>query len=290
MKRFLIALGMISLLVGEVRAEPLKVMSWNIRFNNPGDGVNAWPNRKDWVAEIIAKNKTDIAGFQEVLVGQLEDLKERLPDMASYGVGRDDGKNGGEFSPIFYRKHSFELLDKSTFWLSPTPDEVGSKGWDAALPRISSWVKLKDRRTGVVFCVVNTHFDHRGETARTESAGVILKQVRERFAGLQVILTGDFNTIPDSAPYSRLTAKATDDVVFFDSYVHSAQKPEGPNSTWNGFDAIVPNRRIDFIFTTEPVKVKRFQILDDQREGRFPSDHLPVLSELQLESPSGQKQ
>jgi endonuclease/exonuclease/phosphatase family metal-dependent hydrolase len=204
--------------------------------------------------------------------------------METYGVGRDDGKNGGEFSPIFYRRDRFELLEKSTFWLSPTPDKIGSKGWDAALPRIASWIKLKDRQSGVVFCVINTHFDHRGATARTESAGVILKQVREQFVGLPVILTGDFNTIPGTPPYDILIGKGAerDVVLFFDTFEQSAQKPLGPNSTWNGFEAIVPNRRIDFVFTTKSVKVNRFQILEDQREGRFPSDHLPVITELEL--------
>lgn len=291
MKRVLFCLLFLAIVGNDLCADSLNVMCWNIRFNNPADGVNAWPNRKEWVAEIIFKNKTDIAGFQEVLVGQLEDLKKSLPEMETHGVGRDDGKNSGEFSPIFYRRDRFELLDKSTFWLSPTPDKVGSKGWDAALPRIASWVKLKDRRSGVEFVVINTHFDHRGATARTESAGVVIKQVRERFAGLPVILTGDFNTTPNSPPYDLLTGKGTgSETVFFDTYEHSAEKPLGPNSTWNGFEAIVPNRRIDFVFTTKFLKVNRFQILEDQREERFPSDHLPVLTELHLTSQLGQKQ
>jgi len=283
MKRTLFCLLFLAIVVQDLYADPLNVMSWNIRFNNPADGVNAWSNRKEWVAEIIAKNKTDIAGFQEVLVGQLEDLKKSLPEMESYGVGRDDGMNSGEFSPIFFRKDRFELLEKSTFWLSATPDKIGTKGWDAALPRIASWVKLKDRQSGFEFAVINTHFDHRGAKSRTESAGVILQQVRERFSGMPVILTGDFNTTPYTAPYNRLAGKRTgSDAMFFDTYEHSAEKPLGPNSTWNGFEAIVPNRRIDFVFTTASVKVNRFQILEDQRDGRFPSDHLPVITELEL--------
>ncbi len=284
MKRIVFCLLFLAIVVQDLGADSLNVMSWNIRYNNPSDGFNAWSNRKEWVAEIISQNSTDIAGFQEVLVGQLEDLKKSLPEMETYGVGRDDGKNGGEFSPIFYRRDRFELLEKSTFWLSPTPDKIGSKGWDAALPRIASWIKLKDRQSGVVFCVINTHFDHRGATARTESAGVILKQVREQFVGLPVILTGDFNTIPGTPPYDILIGKGAerDVVLFFDTFEQSAQKPLGPNSTWNGFEAIVPNRRIDFVFTTRSLKINRFQILEDQREGRFPSDHLPVITELEL--------
>ena len=283
MKPLLFAFVILAAVGQEALAQSLNAMTWNIRYNNPDDGVNAWPNRKDWVAEIIIKNKVDIAGFQEVLVGQLEDLKVRLPEMDVYGVGRDDGKNAGEFTPIFFRKDRFELVEKSTFWLSPTPDKTASKGWDAALPRIASWVKLKDRQTGASFYVMNTHFDHRGTQARAESAALLLKHLREEFVDHAVILTGDLNTTPDSPPYNTLIGKGTQtSPVYLDAYEHSAQKPEGPESTWNGFEAIVPHRRIDFVFTTKSVRVERFQTLDDQRESRFPSDHLPVVAELEL--------
>lgn len=282
-KSAILVLAVLSGFSRDAVAESLNVMTWNIRYNNPNDGVNAWPNRKDWVAEMIVRNQIDIAGFQEVLVGQLEDLKTRLPLMDAYGVGRDDGKDAGEFSPIFYRKDRFERLDKSTFWLSPTPEKVGSKGWDAALPRIASWVKLKDRRTDTVFYVLNTHFDHRGEQARAESAALIRKQVQDRFADHPVIFMGDLNTTPDSPPYSTLiqTAKPGHHELR-DTYSHSAQKPEGPNSTWNGFKEIEPDRRIDFVFVTTSIKILRLQILTDQRNSLFPSDHLPVVTELDL--------
>lgn len=267
-------------------AQSISVMSWNIRYNNPGDGLNAWPHRKDWVAEIIVGNKVDVAGFQEVLAGQYEDLKQRLPDMEAYGVGRDDGKVAGEFSPVFFRRNRFELIEKSTFWLSPSPDVPGSKGWDAALPRIASWLKLKDRVSGSVFYVVNTHFDHKGSQARTESAALIVNRVRNQFSEHPVVLTGDFNTTPGTPPYQTLTnADPAGLVVLNDTFQHSTIKPEGPNSTWNGFQAIVPDQRIDFIFTSVPVKVQTLRILADQRDGRFPSDHLPVVSEILIPGP-----
>jgi endonuclease/exonuclease/phosphatase family metal-dependent hydrolase len=203
--------------------------------------------------------------------------------MDVYGVGRDDGKNAGEFTPIFFRRDRFELLEKSTFWLSPTPEKTASRGWDAALPRIASWVRLRDRPTGTVFYVVNTHFDHRGTQARYESATLLLKHLREVFADHPVILTGDLNTPPDSPPYNTLVGKGTQTrPVYLDAYEHSTKKPEGPDSTWNGFEAIVPHRRIDFVFTTNSVRVESFQTLDDQRESRFPSDHLPVIATLEL--------
>ncbi|QDU82784.1 Endonuclease/Exonuclease/phosphatase family protein [Polystyrenella longa] len=283
MKRLLFAFVLLVAVGQNAVAESLNVMTWNIRYNNSNDGINAWQNRKDWVAEIVIENKVDIAGFQEVLVDQLEDLKARLPQMDVYGVGRNDGKKAGEFSPIFFRKDRFELLDQSTFWLSTTPDKNASKGWDADLPRIASWVKLKDRQTGTVFYVMITHFDHRGKQARTESAKLLLKQMREQFTDHPVILTGDFNTTPDSAPYKILIGNGTQThPVYLDAYKHSVQPPEGPDSTWNGFKAVVPDRRIDFVFVTKNVKVEWFKTLDDQRDGRFPSDHLPIVTELEL--------
>ena len=287
MKSVVLAMAILMTIPQITVAQSVTVMSWNIRYNNPGDGLNAWPHRKDWVAEIILENKIDIAGFQEVLVGQFEDLKQRLPDMEAYGVGRDDGKAAGEFSPIFFRRDRFEQVEKSTFWLSPTPEEPGSKGWDAALPRIASWLKLKDRQSGSVFYVVNTHFDHKGSQARTESAGLIVRKLPEEFSEHPVLLTGDFNTTPQTPPYQTLVqADSTGEVPFLDTFQHSIFEPEGPNSTWNGFKEIVPNQRIDFIFTSGSMKVQHLRILTDQRDGRFPSDHLPVVSEIELPNPS----
>jgi endonuclease/exonuclease/phosphatase family metal-dependent hydrolase len=277
--------GVIGASAGDVSAQVLRVISWNIRYDNPGDGPNRWTHRKDWFAEIVVAQRVDVAGFQEVLAGQLRDLRQRLPDFVAYGVSRDDGAERGEFSPIFYRRERFELLDRGTFWLSPTPDEIGSKGWDAALPRIASWVKLKDRPSGKTLTVLNTHFDHRGETARQESAALLVRQLEQMFAAGPVILTGDFNSTPDSAPYRTLTTRATDGRGYQDTYVTTVTKPEGPASTWNGFESIVPDRRIDFIFTTPDIRVDRLRILTDQKNSRFPSDHLPVVADLELSTP-----
>lgn len=268
-----------SLSAGEV----LHVMTWNLRYDNPGDGPNAWPHRKDWVAEIVLREKTDIAGFQEVLPRQLKDLQERLPEMESYGVGRNDGKQGGEMVPIFYRKARFELLDKGVFWLSETPEKP-STGWDAALPRIACWVKLRDRETKGTLYVMNTHLDHRGVEARKESAALLVKQIRERFTDHPLILMGDFNTRPDSAPYKILTAANQDRPLLRDAYRHSQGKVLGGDSTWNGFKQIVPGSRIDFVFITSNVTIKQLKTLTDEREGRFPSDHLPVVVEATYEA------
>ena len=258
----------------------LTAVTWNIRYDNRGDGANAWPRRADWVAEIIRREQPDVLGLQEVLLRQLDDLKETLPEYAAYSVGRDDGKQRGEHAPIFYRKERFELLDSATFWLSATPAHVGSKGWDAAITRIASWVKLKDKQTGETLYVVNTHFDHRGAQARVESAKLLIKRLHQQFADHPVVLTGDFNTTPGSAPYQALTISTDERPTFRDAHSISARKPTGPNSTWNGFSKMVPNRRIDFIFASAQVEVLTHHILDDQRDGRFPSDHMPVVATL----------
>lgn len=262
----------------------IRAMSWNIRYDNPRDGVNAWKNRKDWVAQIIKTEKADIVGLQEALLRQLNDLKKGLPHLAVYGVGRDDGKTRGEHAPILYRRDRFAPMAKSTFWLSKTPEKPGSRDWDAAITRIASWIKLKDRRNGKVFYVLNTHFDHVGREARAKSAELLVEQLRKRFKDHPVILTGDFNTLPDSTPYKTLTgSKETKGAIFLDSFHTTKKKPQGPDSTWNGFRAIVPNRRIDFVFVSKGITVLSHRTLDEQKQGRFPSDHLPVLVELELE-------
>lgn len=257
--------------------DTVNVMTWNIRYNNPGDGENAWPHRKDWVSEIVRREKIDVIGLQEVLKGQRDDLTKRLPEMEAYGVGRDDGKAKGEYAPILYRRDRFELLDNSTFWLSKTPDVPGSKDWDASLTRIASWVQLKDKQKGNVFYFINTHFDHRGAESRTQSAALLVKQLRDKFHDYPVILTGDFNTKPASEPYRTLVSTdETNGPVYQDTKSITKTEPVGPDSTWNGFEAVVPGQRIDFIFVTPGVTVSSHQTLVDQQDGRFPSDHLPV--------------
>jgi endonuclease/exonuclease/phosphatase family metal-dependent hydrolase len=254
----------------------LRVMSFNIRYDNPADGPNAWPHRKDWVAEII-ENNSDIVGLQEVLKRQLDDLKERLPGFEFYGVGRDDGRDAGEFVPLAWRKDRFTATETGSFWLSETPDRPGSKGWDAQLPRVSSWVRLTDQQTGKRLLIVNTHFDHRGEQARRESAHLLRRWIRDNAQGQPAILTGDLNAMPDSVPYRHITQED----ILRDARL-AAPEPQGPESTWNGFREIVPGRRIDYVFVTEAVHVVGFKTIDESREGRFPSDHLPIVARVRI--------
>jgi endonuclease/exonuclease/phosphatase family metal-dependent hydrolase len=274
--------------------ESVRVASFNIRFNNPDDGENAWPHRRDWVGEMIREQDPDVLGLQEVLKSQIDDLQQRLPNYRWYGVGRDDGQEAGEYAPIFYRADRFELVDKGHFWLCEKPDEPGRKDWNAACTRMATWVALRrkaparDGATGDSPATpkqyfFNTHFDHQSAEARRNSAELL----RTRIAAIQdgpVVLTGDFNCGSQSEPISLLTstAEGLERGVLTDAYELGKDLHQGPLSTWNGFRAIQPGQRIDFVFVSPQWQVTGHRILDEQREGRFPSDHCPVLAELSL--------
>jgi endonuclease/exonuclease/phosphatase family metal-dependent hydrolase len=264
----------------------LRVLTYNIRYDNPADGADAWSRRRDAMGKFIADEKIDIAGLQEVLIHQARDLEERLPDYAWYGLGRDDGKTQGELSPVFYRQDRFERLGAGTFWLSTTPDKVGSKGWDAALPRVCSWLKLRDKTSGSEFFIFNTHFDHRGELARQLSATLLRVKLPEIAGESPLVLTGDFNATSSETAYKVLTTgKTTAGTVvgepLEDARNASAAKAEGPDSTWNGFREIVPGRKIDFIFFRQAA-VHSHRVLDPRVTDRFLSDHLPVVTEITI--------
>ncbi|HMB90063.1 MAG TPA: endonuclease/exonuclease/phosphatase family protein [Rhodothermales bacterium] len=258
-------------------ATPLRVMTFNIRYNNPGDGVNAWPNRKDKVASMIRLHGADLIGLQEVLKDMLDELDALLPEYNWLGVGRADGQETGEYSAILYRKSRFEVLDQGTFWLSETPEVPGSKSWDAAIERIATWAQFRDRITGEVFYHFNTHYDHIGEQAREESSLLLKRRIAEIAKEAPAVLTGDFNVEHSAAAYQALVtgAGALQDVHDVSTFPH-----HGPTSTWNGFDAIEPGRWIDFIFVRGPVVVGQHAVLSDTWDGLFPSDHLPVLTEI----------
>ncbi len=257
------------------------VMSYNIRYDNPGDSAHAWPYRKAAVANLVQYHEADLLSLQEALEHQVTYLDSALSDMDWVGVGRDDGKSQGEFSPVFYRRDKFELIDWGTFWLSETPDEI-SVGWDAALPRIATWTKLLYKANGDTMYYVNTHFDHRGEQARKESAKLIKKRVTAIAGGKPLIVTGDFNAPPDSGPYQ---AMVTGDELE-DAYEVSELPHHGPTSSFSGFVVTEPlqdNRRIDYVFVSPGIKVIKHAILTDSRDNAYPSDHLPVVAEISLE-------
>lgn len=259
-------------------SQEMNVVSFNIRYNTPNDGENAWPNRVEMVTGLLRFHDAGIFGLQEALHGQILDVKNNLPEYEWFGVGRDDGKKAGEFSPIFYKKSKFELLDHGTFWLSETPEKP-STGWDAALNRIVTWGMFKSKETGKEFMVFNTHFDHVGVEARKNSATLIRKKIEEMVpAGTPVILTGDFNLTPDQKPIEMLKE------YLDDSRDVTKEPPYGPLGTYNGFEinADLSSRRIDYIFVKGDIEVLKYAALSDIKDKRFPSDHLPVFAKVQL--------
>lgn len=255
--------------------------TFNIRYDNPDDQENNWKFRKDRVATFIQQEKLDIVGMQEVLHNQLEDLKTRLPEYAEVGIGREDGKQQGEYAPIFYRKDRFKLLDSNTFWLSQYPDSVGFIGWDGACTRIATWAKLEDKSTGKIFLAVNTHMDHVGVEARRKGALLIIKRIQDIVGNRPAVLTGDFNVNDKSEAYQTLT---TNDFVLKDAY-KTADVKEGVSYTFHDFEKVPMNERekIDFIFVTPQIKVTRSWIPKENPDGKgVLSDHNPQLATLQF--------
>lgn len=266
-----------------VESSLVRVMTYNIRYDNPGDGVHAWPNRKERLAALIRVYGAEVVGVQEALRHQLEDLEVLLPSYTWIGVGRNaDGL--GEYSAIIFREDLFEVLDSGTFWLSEQPDEAGSQSWDAALPRIVTWAHLRRRESDATFAVLNTHFDHRGEQARKESAKLITEKAAILAKGLPIIVMGDLNTTDQEEPYAILAqTKLEDGRSLKDAFFHARLGHYGPTSTWTGFTEIEPGRRIDYIWTSDDLVVEQHAILGDRNEIGYPSDHLPVFAEIELE-------
>lgn len=262
-----------------IMAQNINIISYNIRFNNPGDGVNAWPNRSSQVAALLSFHQADIFGLQEALIGQIEDILTQMPQMKWVGVGRDDGEKAGEFSPLFYNSEKFTALKSGGFWLSETPEKPGL-GWDAACNRVCSWLLLKENKSKKKFMVFNTHFDHMGVKARTESAKLILKKIKAlNPSGFPVILTGDFNLTPEQEPISVITSELQD------SRSITKQAAYGPTGTFNGFKFDSPLKdRIDYVFVSNSIEVKRYGVLTDSKDLRYPSDHLPVFVNLELKA------
>lgn len=252
-------------------AQPIRLATYNVRYANEKDSGNLWKDRLPAVTALVRYHAFDIMGTQEALQGQLEDLSAALPGFARHGIGRDDGRQAGEHSAIFYRTDRFERLDAGDFWLSETPERPGP-GWDASLNRICSWVKLRDRSAGTVFHVFNAHYDHRGVQARIGSSRLVLRKLREIAGDGPAVFMGDLNGGRGSEWYLELAGSG----ILKDSHALATSVYE-PNGSFNGFraDAITADV-IDHIFVTRHFSADRWAVLTDTYKGRFPSDHFPV--------------
>ena len=256
-------------------SQDLKVMTYNIRLSLESDKENSWNNRKDDALALMSYYHPDYFGVQEAVPQQMIDIKTNLKDYDFVGVGRDDGKNQGEYSAIFYDKNKLEVTKSGTFWLSETPEKP-SKGWDAAYNRVCTYAFFKIKKTGKQFLAMNLHFDHVGDVARVNSAKLILEKIKKlNPKNVPLTLTGDFNLTDDSEPI-KIISKSLDNVFY-----HSKKTHYGPKGTFTGFDInTIPQDRIDYIF------VKGFEVLsnrtiNDRRENLlYPSDHFPILAEI----------
>ena len=278
MKKFFIAIGfMVSM---SIQSQELNVMTFNIRYNNKNDSLNAWPYRKDNAASQIKFHNVHILGVQEALHEQMMDLSQSLSQYKYVGVGRNDGKTKGEYSAIFYDTIRLKLLGSSTFWLSLKPEVPGSKSWDAAITRIVTWAKFTDARSKRTFFVFNTHFDHMGKEARRESARLLKQKVKDIAGNNPVVITGDFNSKPSDDPIKILTDPADKD-RFIDTKAVSVTPHYGPQGTFNAFTPKeTDNEPIDFIFLKGKWKVLQHATLSQTWGGRFSSDHFPVFAKL----------
>jgi endonuclease/exonuclease/phosphatase family metal-dependent hydrolase len=256
--------------------EPITVATYNLRYNNPGDGINAWPNRKENVKALIRFHEFDLFGTQEALRGQLNDVAE-LAGFAFVGVGRDDGREAGEHSAIFYKKDRFKVLQSGNFWLSETPDKPG-KGWDATCcNRICSWAKFTDLKTKKAFYFFSVHFDHQGVEARRQSGKLMVSKIREIAKNEPVILVGDFNSTPDTEQIKTIQT------LLNDAHEVTQTPPYGPEGIFNAFKFDAPMKdRIDYIFVSKPFAVLKYGVLTDAKEQRYPSDHQPVVVKVVL--------
>lgn len=261
----------------QAMAQEIKIATYNIRYANPKDSGNLWQDRKSHVVQLIRYHQFEIFGIQEGLRNQIDDLKMLMPEFTWYGIGRDDGISKGEHSAIFYKTDAFEAEAKGDFWLSTTPDKPGP-GWDANLNRICTWVKLKDKKTKKTFFVFNAHYDHQGVQARVESSKLILKKIQELAGSSPVVFMGDLNGGRESDWYLQLARSGwMRDGHGLAEFIYQ------PNGSFNGFRFDdVRKDVIDHIFLSNHFSVRRWAVLTDTYNGKFPSDHFPVAAEIQL--------
>ncbi|WP_067151623.1 endonuclease/exonuclease/phosphatase family protein [Pseudotamlana agarivorans] len=262
-----------------LQAQDYRIASYNLRYDNDGDRPdNAWEDRFLHITEVIANHDLDVFGIQEGLFEQLSDLLKAMPNYEYTGLGREGGRKG-EHSAIWYKREKFILLDSGDFWLSETPEKL-SKGWDAAFERLCSWAKFRDRKTGFIFYFFNSHFDHKGDTARTNSIHLIFEQLTKIAGENPVILTGDFNI----GQRSRWYAEFKKHLKLSNAYDTALELSNENIGTFNGFGKVKQtDERIDHIFLSKDFTVNTYQLdLVTYSNGKFPSDHFPIILDIEL--------
>jgi len=280
MNRFIVGTLFIVLAAAASARDPvsLRLMTYNIRLDLASDGPNAWPHRRDWVIAQVDWLRPDLFGMQEVLPNQKADVAAGLPRYRVFGDGRD-GEGKGEASPIGFDTRRFDFLEGGMYWLSPTPDEP-SKGWDAAYRRVATWVRLRVHGGIQSLLVTNTHWDNEGEVARHESALQIGRWIAANKKPCErVVVFGDFNTESGTEPLQTLRQSLT----LRDARAVTKTPPLGPAATFNGFrNPPEDARAIDHFLLDEGIDVERYTVLSQLIDGRWPSDHFPVIVDLSV--------
>lgn len=274
----------------------LRTMSFNVRYAGTADGLlgtNGWYNildppagRRFKAQQVIEDFAPDILGTQELLYFQLADLAGETDGVGLtaydyYGVGRNDGASDGEFAAIFYRADRFTRLDQGTFWLSNTPEMVGSQYPGAGDVRIASWVVLDDHASGQQLFVLNTHLDNASSAARNYAAGLIDSMLPSLAGDLPILLTGDMNATETSTPLQTLLAAG--DPQLLDAYREVHPVPSGNERTFHDFAGGTSGSRIDFVLHTAELTPYAADIIHTTYDGKYPSDHYPVTAEFTLE-------
>jgi len=287
MKHFFISFLTVVLLllsgICHAAAQEFKVMSFNIRFDNPADGINAWPNRVPLVEAYLKQQMPHIIGFQEAMHHQVIELEAMLPGYTRVGTGRDDGRKSGEHSPIFFKKDVFELLNQGQFWLSETPEVPGSIGPGAVLPRIVTWAHLVVKSTGKELFVFNTHFSHIGDKARWFSAQLMSERMKQIAGENALIVTGDFNLDIHGETYKKMAELFQVNNQLLNATENEPSFIQTRQGTFNGFGRVEMQTFIDFIFVNAHFSVGSASI-DRVKDGEvFISDHWPITVVVEMQ-------
>jgi endonuclease/exonuclease/phosphatase family metal-dependent hydrolase len=258
-------------------AEPVRVMTFNVRFGMADDGEDSWPHRRDLVARVIRDYDPAVLGVQEALRFQLDEIEGALPHLGEIGVGRDDGDEEGEYAAILFDRRRLHVLAQGTFWLSDTPEVPGSATWGNRVTRLATWARFRDRDTGRTFYVFNTHWDHESQQARERSAALLLERIRARDVGADpVVLTGDFNAGEDNPAFRALLAAPGG---LHDTF-RALHPDEGGVGTFNGFHGDRDGPKIDAVLASPAWRTLSAGIDRTSEGGRYPSDHFPVTATL----------
>ncbi len=246
----------------------IKVVTFNIRYGTANDGENSWEKRKEILFQLLMEQKADVVGLQEALRSQLDEIQNRFPFYAELGVGREDGKTEGEYSAILYLKNKYDTEESGYFWFSDKPEEPGSKTWGNNVTRICTWALLKEKKTENRFYFYNLHLDHESQNSREKSVIQLLNHIKGK--NHPIIITGDFNAGENNLAILNILAAG-----FTDSFrkIHPDDKEVG---TYHAFKGTVTGDKIDFIFCSKEIKILKAEILRNNKDGRFPSDHFPV--------------